>query len=158
MNMYDDDLPHDLKVLALVNVCEGLGYLHANGIVHGDLKPLDVLVSGSDEEFIFKVTDYATSGVNFMQSSHSTTFKQLMTPIYTAPELFHQQQSDAFCLPIPNKSLDIYSFGILAYEVFYCTIAWPNVTLSLIENVKCGYRPAIPTTTEIETASVKCPV
>ena len=139
-----------------MNVSEGLGYLHANGIVHGDLK---VLVSGSDEEeFIFKITDYATSGVNFTQSLHSTTFKQLMTPIYSAPELFHQQQSDAFCLPIPNKSSDIYSFGILAYEVFYCTTAWPNVTLSLTENVKCGYRPAIPTTAEIETASVKCPV
>ena len=156
MNMYSNDLPLDLKVLALVDVSEGLGFLHANGIVHGDLKPLNVLVSGNDEEeFISKVTDYASSGVNFTQSSHSTTFKQLMTPSYTAPELFHQQQNNASCFPIPNKSSDIYSFGILAYEVFYCTTAWPNVTLSLIENVKCGYRPAIPTNIEIETAIVK---
>ena len=131
-------------------------HAESNGIVYGDLKLLNVLVSsGSDEEYIFKVTDYATSGVNFTLSSYSTTFKQLMTPNYTAPELFHQQQSDTFCLPIPNKSSDIYSFGILAYEIFYCTTTWSNVTLSLIENVKCGYRPPIPTTTEIETASVK---
>ena len=94
MNMYGNDLPLDLKVLALVDVSEGLSFLHANGIVHGDLKPLNVLppvVSGNvEEEFIFKVTDYAASGVNFTQSSHSTTFKQLITPSYTAPELFHQ--------------------------------------------------------------------
>ena len=106
-------------------------------------------------QFIFKVTDYATSGVNFIQSSHSTTFKQLMTPSYTAPELFHQQQGNALCLPKPNKCSDVYSFGILAYEVFYCTTAWPNITLSLMENVKRGYRPVIPTNTEIEAASVK---
>ena len=81
-----------------------------------------------------------------------------MTPSYTTPELFHQQQGNALCLPKPNKPSDVYSFGILAYEVFYCTMAWPNITLSLIENVKCGYRPAIPTNTEIEAASVKCQI
>ena len=48
--MYGDDLPLDLKVLALVDISEGLSFLHANGIVHGDLKPLNVLVSGNDEE------------------------------------------------------------------------------------------------------------
>ena len=40
MNMYGDNLPLDLKVLALVDVSEGLSFLHANGIVYGDLKPL----------------------------------------------------------------------------------------------------------------------
>ena len=32
MNMYGDDLPLDLKVLALVDVREGLSFLHANGM------------------------------------------------------------------------------------------------------------------------------
>jgi len=141
MNLYGDDMPVYLRVLALVDIIEGLRYLHSNGVVHGDLKPLNVLVSGGHEdEFVFKVTDYASSNLKFSQLSHSTTFKQLMTPSYTAPELFIE---DAAHLPQVTVFSDIYSYGILAYEVFFCTPAWPNVSFSLIESVKGGHRPII---------------
>ena len=123
MGLYDDDLPIDLRILALVDVSEGLNFLHANGIVHGDLKPLNVLVSDNHEdEFVFKITDYASSNLNLFQLSHSTTFKQLMTPSYTAPELFSQQVTDGTRAPLATTSSDIYSFGILAYEVFYANL------------------------------------
>ena len=32
LNMYGDDLPLNLKILALVDVSEGLGFLHAEGL------------------------------------------------------------------------------------------------------------------------------
>ena len=70
MGLYGNDLPIDLRILALLNITEGLNFLHSNGIVHGDLKPLNVLVSGNDEyEFIFKITDYASSNLNLFQLS-----------------------------------------------------------------------------------------
>ena len=100
--------------------CEGLNFLHANGIVHGDLKPLNVLVLGNDEdEFVFKITDYEGSNLNLFQLSYSTTFKQLMTHSYTTPELFSQQVTDRTHPPVVIKSSDIYSFNILAYKMFY---------------------------------------
>ena len=155
MGLYDDDLPINLRILALVDVSEGLNFLHANGIVHGDLKPLNVLVSGNHEdEFVFKITDYASSNLNLFQLSHSTTFKQLMTPSYTAPELFSQQVTDGTHAPLATISSDIYSFGILAYEMFYGKPAWPNDNFSLIESVRAGQRPIIPLPEESEVTSL----
>lgn len=155
MSLYSNNLPIDLRILALLDITEGLNFLHSNGIVHGDLKPLNVLVSGNDEdEFVFKITDYASSNLNLFQFSHSTTFKQLMTPSYIAPELFAQQVTDGTHPPLATTSSDMYSFGILAYEVFYGKPAWPNVSLSLIESVRAGQRPVMPLHTEPEISGL----
>lgn len=110
MGLYGDDLPIDLRILAFVYVSEGSSFLHANGIVHDDLKPLNVLVSGHHEdEFIFKIAHYASSNLNLFQVPHSTTFKQLMTPSYSAPELFAQQVTDGMHTLLVTTSSDIYT-------------------------------------------------
>jgi len=56
---------------------------------------------------------------------------QLMTPCYVAPELI----SDTRAYLTPTKASDIYSFGILAYEVAFCCDPWPKVSMQLIESV-----------------------
>ena len=63
-----------------------------------------------------------------------------MTPSYTAPELFGVHPSET------TFASNIFSFGILAYEVFYGCPAWTKVNMSLIKNVKAGHRPIIPGT------------
>ena len=97
--------------------------------MHGDIKPLNVLVSGDEsDEFVFKVADYGCTIfiVNPAQTSHSTTLKQLMTPGYMVPELLSGQRTSTGLLERPSKSSDIYSFAILAYEVIFQRQAWPN--------------------------------
>jgi len=153
LNHMGDELPTELRVTALIDVVSGLSYLHENNVIHGDLKPNNVLVHGKTEgEFLFKLTDYVqcTSLYSSSRSSASLSFKQLMTPGYTAPELF----SDDGLPPNPTKSSDIYSFGILSYEVYCCKPAWVHVTMQLISNVKRGYRPVIPECTPLPIAKI----
>ena len=66
----------------------------------------------------FKITDYSgiSSGVISQLSSRSSSLKQFMTPGYLAPELIGDV-GDRFP---PSKPSDIYSFGILTYEVYFC--------------------------------------
>ena len=139
---YGDHLPVELRIMALSDIAEGLQYLHCNGLVHGDIKPPNVLVTGSGQEFLFKITDYAChkykTGNQF--SSRSTSFKQLMTPGYSAPELI----SDAGGYLDLNKASDIYSFSVLAYEVAFVREPWPIVSMQLIDSVRRGHRPVIP--------------
>ena len=63
-----------------------------------------------------------------------------MTPGYVAPELI----SDMGTYVAPTKASDIYSFAILSYEVAFCCDPWPKVSMQLIESVRKGYRPVIP--------------
>jgi len=77
---YSNDLPQQLRIVALCDVSEGL--------IHGDIKLHNVLVAGSDQEFIF---DYAcVMNINNIQMpSQSLSLKQLITPGYVAPELIN---------------------------------------------------------------------
>ena len=53
-------MPVELRLLALCDVADGLSYLHSEGVVHGDIKPHNVLVSGENEgDYSFKITDYS---------------------------------------------------------------------------------------------------
>ena len=79
MVIYGDDMPLDLKVIALADIIEGIEFLHNNGVIHGDVKLSNELVDG----FVFKLTDYACTPISKHQSSHATTRKQLMTPGYS---------------------------------------------------------------------------
>jgi len=104
MNMYRSELPLDIKVAALADITEGIEYLHNNCIIHGDIKPSNVLVStDEDSDSLFKVTDYACPKVAQPQSSCLATFKQLMTPGYIAPELIPSNDSDS-CIPLPPSA------------------------------------------------------
>ena len=124
---FGSDMPVELRLLALSNIAEGLEYLHNQGLVHGDIKPQNVLVSGqTDEEYIFKITDYCGVTINSHFSSKSSSFRQFMMPGYLAPELIGDNGSRRQSI----KLSDVYSFGILSFEVYFCCEAWPpNVSM-----------------------------
>ena len=150
-------LPLDLRITAIADVADGIQYLHDKGVVHGDIKPLNVLVCGEEnEQFCFKVTDYVYLGnkIATPSSSKPVSIKQLMTPAYMAPELF----SDDGIYSQPTASSDVYSLGLLAYEVILGIDPWKNVSFDLIERVRHGYRPVIPDTTPEHIVSIieKC--
>ena len=139
---YGSHLPDELRIMALSDVAEGLQYLHCNDL---DIKPQNVLVMGSEQEFLFKITDYTCYNYkNASQfSARSSSLKQLMTPGYLAPELI----SDVGNYLDPTKASDIYSFSILSYEVAFTREPWPSVSMKLIDSVRKGYRPIIPVNT-----------
>jgi len=151
---FGTSLPIDLRITAIADIADGVHYLHENGVIHGDIKPLNVLVCGGNEsdDFCFKITDYARLGnkIAAPSSSKSVTLKQLMTPAYTAPELF----SEDGAYSQPTASSDIYSLGILAYEIILGLDPWKHVSFDLIERVKHGYRPVIPEKSPKQIAAV----
>ena len=138
-----DDTPLQLRILALTDTVAGVRFLHNHNIVHGDIKPQNILVCGAaKDEFIFKVTDYACniiSGASHI-SSKSSSFKQMMTPGYLAPELIGEIDYSRR----PTEKSDVYSLAILIYEIFFCKEAWPVVSMKLLSAVQSGHRPVIP--------------
>ena len=98
------------------------------------------------EEYVFKITDYSCVGskinTHAQVSPKSVSLKQPMTPPYMAPELL----GDNGYQNKPTIASDIYSLGILGYEVILCLNPWKHVTIDLIDQVKpyTGHRPTLP--------------
>ncbi len=90
-----------------IKLCQGLDFLHQNGIVHRDIKPANfMLPRGSDA---VKILDFGLSESN---QSWRTRFmkKGGGTRLYMSPEQLKKQRLD-------HRS-DIFSFGITMYEFF----------------------------------------
>ena len=83
-------------------VCRGLGAVHRAGIVHGDLKPANVVVMTGG---VAKLTDF---GVARVRRQAPTPFAG--TPPYMSPEQVRGAEVD--------ERSDLYSAGIVMYEMF----------------------------------------
>ncbi|ORY44257.1 kinase-like protein, partial [Neocallimastix californiae] len=101
------------RVNLIRDICKGLLFLHQHGIVHGDLRGNHVLV---DENKHVKLTEYGIAQVqanvnkNFLSNSNSSVV--INYNCWTAPELFIRNE-------IPTFESDVYSFGMLCYEILY---------------------------------------
>src|SRR5262249_36144508 len=88
---------------------------HQEGIIHGDLKPSNILVVRQDTTPVPNVIDFGVGkalGQELTDKTLFTGFVQMVgTPLYMSPE-----QAGQSGLDIDTRS-DVYSLGVLLYEL-----------------------------------------
>ena len=105
--IYKNKLSDNEKKEIMIQLLQGLEYLHSFNILHGDIKPTNILVYRSNSRNKFKYSDF---NLSMIHCSDSKLNKKLYTVTYRAPEIENKKVS--------LKS-DIWALGCTFFEIYY---------------------------------------
>lgn len=108
----------------ILQVAYALCHLHTHGVIHRDLKPENILICESGQ---IKVIDFGIAQVDTqLDQERITQRKRFMgTPIYMSPEQKEDPQKVSY-------ASDIYSLGIITYELVLGRLSHGVIHLSLL--------------------------
>lgn len=102
-NTPDRIVKYEFRILR--QVADALAFVHAQGVVHKDIKPENVLVNAKQEARLIDFSLAQTKMDRMLQFSKRTEG----TPLYMAPEQIRGEKVD--------PRADVYSFGVMTYEI-----------------------------------------
>jgi tRNA A-37 threonylcarbamoyl transferase component Bud32 len=99
-----EEINIEKKIGFISQICSVLLFYHLSGVVHRDLKSMNVLL---DEHYRIKLCDFGLA--RFKSDLNRGSMQFSGTPAYMAPELFKKQSYD--------EKVDIFAFGTLIWEI-----------------------------------------
>lgn len=125
-------IPHDKAVEMARKLCAGLAAAHEKGVLHRDLKPANIMIDGRGQ---LKIMDFGLAGIAENIKEHEIRHG---TPAYMAPEQLAGKE-------VTVRS-DIYSLGLVLYEMFTGKRAFAADTLAELVRLREHSTPASLTT------------
>ncbi len=106
------------KLRWMEELAAGAGYAHQMSVIHRDIKPANLII---DRHGRLRILDF---GIARMLGIASNTKDMIGTPGYMAPE-------QILGAPVDNRA-DLFSIGVVFYELLSYTEAFPGDTLPAI--------------------------
>jgi eukaryotic-like serine/threonine-protein kinase len=112
VRLHDGAVPWAEAVSVCGQVAQAMAEAHAQGVVHRDIKPGNLMVTGDG----VKVVDFGISAV----IGEADGGQLLGTPAYMAPERITGGRVDC--------ATDVYALGLVLYRALAGELPWPSAT------------------------------
>jgi serine/threonine protein kinase len=119
--------------IMICGIVLGMRYIHSRSIIHQDLKPANILLNGEGHPLI------GDFGASRLEREDAAETSHCATAYYAAPEMFEEGGG-------PTLNSDVFSFGLLAYEMIVGSPVFPvsHGPLSVIGRLRARELPPIP--------------
>lgn len=129
MKHFSHSSTYNFHVVQAIAIAKGIEYLHGRSIVHASLKSTSVLFDATGE---VKIGDLNLSTM-LKGSMPSTSSSAVSDPRWLAPEILGGGQIYSSC--------DVFSFGVILWELLELCIPWENNTYDeIFRKVQSGER------------------
>ena len=143
------------KVDLMMQVSSAMQFLHAQGVIHRDMKSHNILLDGVVPSAITpKVCDFGLAKTRVATEAARTKMTQAVgTPLWMSPEVANGSSYGNEC--------DIYSFAIIMWEVLFEKIPYSDLPSVATVHVHVrvandpNFRPTIPPEYENATNGIK---
>ncbi|XP_074375948.1 serine/threonine/tyrosine-protein kinase HT1-like [Apium graveolens] len=125
-------LPINLVLKFAIDIARGMQYLHSQGVLHRDLKSENLLLG---EDMCVKLADF---GISCLESQCGSAKGFTGTYRWMAPEMIKGKAQ--------TKKVDVYSFGIVLWELLTALTPFDNMTPEQAAFAVCqkNARPPVP--------------
>ncbi|KAI4302915.1 hypothetical protein MLD38_038608 [Melastoma candidum] len=146
-------LPLPIVVDIMLQIARGMEYLHSEKVYHGDLNPANIFIktrSSLEGHVRIKVSGFGlpSYGHRSSSSTHSSSYQEPTNPlIWHAPEILaeqEQQQSESSCSSKFSEKADVYSFGMICFQLLTGKVPFDDSHLQgdrVGRNIRAGERP-----------------
>lgn len=131
-----EGIEYDFKIRIIRQILEAVRYMHSVGLVHGDLKPENVLIRSRD----IKVADFGGSKIVLYTEENNYHTSHGMTPLY-------QPIENLMGIANYSYSLDMWACGMIILEI----IAGHNIVEGKIDVSVRDLTPDLITRAVLET-------
>ncbi|KAG6827258.1 hypothetical protein H0H92_012595 [Tricholoma furcatifolium] len=142
-NVYDflKSRPGYNRTTLVFGVASGMQYLHDNGVVHGDLKCLNILVTDYEQACLADFgLSYVTDATGLRGQALSSNHADVGTAGFEAPELVESDENVR-----RTEASDVYAFGMVCYEMFSALRPFGKVKpVAVVTKIMAGQQPSRP--------------
>lgn len=123
---------YNISLLIAWEICKAISFAHRKGILHRDIKPLNVFLS---DYGVTKVGDFGLARfVDAVTRTH--TVWKAMSPAYAAPEQWKGEKH--------TENTDIYQLGCTLYHIFTGSLPFDLSGLPVLMNAHLNEKPEPP--------------